>query len=270
MNVMYLTEECIKNKKYKKNIKKRIKDIDLIALDMNLKKNKKIVEYIESLKIPTITGRWLFRYLVIQTLEYILNIQNVKLQNQNITLMFKKYDEIIAFYIEYLARNSKNLKIVTDKRRKIKNLEDAIYEKYGIALFVSNNRRKAIKNEEIIVNFDFNENEINEFLINDYAILINLKEKININTKRFNGLNINFYEIEFRNKFLDLIEWKDRFKKNEFYESYLYDKDNIYNIEKTIIKDNVLISDLIGNNGVVHKKEIKNLKKICQSFLKMS
>ena len=51
---------------------------------------------------------------------------------------------------------------------------------------------------QIILNIDFPKELINKYNINDDAIIVNVKGKIKINKKRYNGLNINNYEIDFR------------------------------------------------------------------------
>ena len=51
---------------------------------------------------------------------------------------------------------------------------------------------------QIILNIDFPQELINKYNIYDDAVIVNLKGNIKINKKRFNGLNINNYEINFR------------------------------------------------------------------------
>ena len=50
----------------------------------------------------------------------------------------------------------------------------------------------------IIINVDFSKETLNKYKINENANIINVKGKIKINQKSFNGLNINNYEIDFR------------------------------------------------------------------------
>jgi hypothetical protein len=259
---MYISDEITRDKKMKK-LKKYIKkkEIEAIVVSKKIKKNKEFMNYLESINKPIINGRWLFKYLVIQVLEYIAKCQNKEISEQNISLVFKNYTDVIAFYIEYLSKNAKSIKIVTRNRYKLRQIEKKIYSEYGIALSISNNKRKAIRNESIIINFDLDENEINKFRINDCAILVNLKEKIEIKSKRFKGVNINFYEIDFKNKFIDSLEWINEYEKQDIYESYQYKNAHIYDIEEEILKNNIKITNLIGINGIITKKEIKVMTK---------
>ena len=49
---------------------------------------------------------------------------------------------------------------------------------------------------QIILNIDFPKELINKYNIQDEAIIVNVKGTVKINKKRFNGLNINDYEID--------------------------------------------------------------------------
>ena len=102
---------------------------------------------------------------------------------------------------------------------------------------------------------DFDEKTFNKYYINPKAIVINLKKKININTKRFQGININYYKINYNKQILDKFENNIQYDKNILYESYIYRKDTYINIKNQIKKDNVKIITLIGNNGEISKDE---------------
>lgn len=125
---------------------------------------------------------------------------------------------------------------------------------------ISNNKRKSLYKSDIIINIDFVEEDINKFILNKKAIIINIEDKVKIRSKSFYGININYYNIQFNdeinNKYLD----NKMFSKEIFYESSLYKKGNIYDIYSRIKKDNVKICNLIGNNGIINETEFKGYK----------
>jgi len=107
-------------------------------------------------------------------------------------------------------------------------------------------------NSESIINVDFPEELINKYRIHDNSIIININEKINLKSKRFNGININDYRIKIP------YEYKLKgFQDEIIYESLMYGKK--YEIIKDKIeKDKIVINNLIGNNGIITRNEIKN------------
>lgn len=259
MKAIYISNESLSARKVKKIIKKQGKDACFFVLTKNVKQNKKIIKVINKLELPICDGRWLFKYLVVQVLEYIEKQQKKKMEEQNLAFVIDSYNEIVEFYIKYLTNKVKSLKIITEKRNKFKQIENEMFQNDGTVLTISNNKRKALKNIDIIINFEYSEEKINKFAIKDNAIIINLKEKITIISKRYRGININSYDICFSNRYLEMLEWIKKFENKEIYESYIYGKQNIYNIEKQMIKDNVEIKELIGNRGKISKEEYQNV-----------
>ena len=121
-------------------------------------------------------------------------------------------------------------------------------------LNISNNKKKSLLNTETILNIDFPEELINKYKIYDKAIIVNLNEKIILKSKRFNGININYYRINIPD------EYKiDGFQNELIYESLLYGK-NYKNIKEKIKKDEIEINKLVGNNGIITQYEIANCR----------
>ena len=102
---------------------------------------------------------------------------------------------------------------------------------------------------QIILNIDFPNELINKYNINDDAIIVNIRGKIKINKKRFNGLNINEYEIDFREDKKNNKALNNKFYLKDLYESELYKKLKISEIREKIKRDKVIIKKLVLNNG---------------------
>lgn len=102
---------------------------------------------------------------------------------------------------------------------------------------------------QIILNIDFPKELINKYNIKEDAIVVGIKEKIKINKKRFNGLTVNNYEIDFREDKKDEKTINNKYYLKDIYESELYKKQQISKIKEKIKKDKVTVKKLILNNG---------------------
>ena len=126
-----------------------------------------------------------------------------------------------------------------------------LYDEYGIILNVSNNKRRSLLKSEIILNIDFPEELVNNYRIYEKAIIINISDKVDIKSKRFNGINVNKYNIIIPEE-CKLKAFQDEI----IYESLIYIKNGYKEIKEKIIDDNIEIEALIGNNGKINIDEI--------------
>ncbi|MBR6504736.1 MAG: hypothetical protein IKT41_03385 [Clostridia bacterium] len=248
------------NKVYKKL---KYYNIDNIVIENKLQ----IDDFKNSLyenNINILNGRWLFNYLLIEILEYIVKVKKENLENQEISILVNDLNEININNIYQIAEKTKRLNIVTNNIGKLKNIENKLYNEKGIMVTVSNNKRKSLLKAKIILNIDFPEDVLNKYSINKKAVLVNIEDKININTKSFNGININYYSISENENVMKKFKSNNiytGFDKNILYESLIYDKVMFHIIKDKINNDNVVIKGLIGNNGIINEKEFeKSLK----------
>ncbi len=118
---------------------------------------------------------------------------------------------------------------------------------------VANNKRKSLAKAPIILNIDFPKELLNKYNIYDEAIIINLKGNMKINSKRFNGININDYEITYVNDDIYFEDYNilEKYCKKDIYEALIYKKQPFENIIKKVKKDNVKIAALIANNTII-------------------
>ena len=143
------------------------------------------------------------------------------------------------------------MNIVTNHIEKFKKIEDKFMEN-GIMITISNNKKKSLMKSKIILNIDFPNELINKYMIKDDAIIINVPGKAKINRKRFNGLMVNNYEIDFR----DDIKSEENLLGDEFYlrdvyESRLYKKQTFSDIRNILKKDGVNIKKVYLSNSVL-------------------
>lgn len=117
-------------------------------------------------------------------------------------------------------------------------------------LNISNNKKKSLMKSEIILNIDFPSELINKYRVFDNSIIINVSDNIDLNSKRFSGININFYKIKIPEKYR-----LNGFQNEIVYESLIFGKKYI-DIDKKIRKDKIKIKKIIGKNGPIMEKEI--------------
>ena len=232
-------------KKVKKILEKT--NCRTIILSKYLKKQENFVDLINMYKINVIDGRWLFLVLLDKILDYIVVKRKLEKKQINVSIMVKQNTcDYVIENIKKISKIYKSINIVTPNIEKFKKLEEEIFEENGVIITISNNKRKSLKRADIIINIDFSEEELNKYNIPDEAIIVNIDGNIEINKKRFNGLNINDYEISFE-KFDEFDYEKDKlYWKKDLYEASIYKKQPYQYIERKINKDKVKIVELIG------------------------
>lgn len=221
-----------------------------VVLSEYLERNQLFKNYLYGKNINILNGNFLFKCLTYKILEYIFNIANKEIKSSEVSLLINDFTDMNIEVIINIAKNIKRLNIVTNHIEKCNKIEEYLYNEFGVMLNVSNNKSKSLLKSEIIINIDFPEELINKYKIYDKAIILNINESIVLKSKRFNGININYYKINIPD------EYKlEGFKDELIYESLIYGK-NYEEISKKIIKDNIKIEKLIGRNGPIIEKEI--------------
>ena len=223
----------------KKNIKRVVLSKYLNSMEI-IKK-----ELIEN-NIKIIDGTFNFKMLLNEVLEYICKIGKTSKEKLKISIITNDTNIMNKQIIIELASIIKSLSIVTNKQKEFKNIEEYLYNEMGIIIKLLHNIDKT---SNIIINLDISTNELKQYNIPYKSIIININGNIKINSKRFNGININSYNIEMPNKY-KIQDFEDKL----LYESITIDKE--YNLVKKQIKeDKIQIKNLIGEKGIINDKE---------------
>lgn len=216
-----------------------------VVLNKEMYKEEKYINYLNMLGLEIQNGKWLFEILLPEIVEYI--IEKNKMEKVNISILLNDLTDIEIENIKILARTYKTINIVTNHIEKFRKLEKQLQDE-GIIITITNNKKKSLMKSQIILNVDFPKELINKYNIQDEAIIVNIKEKIKINKKRFNGLNINDYEIDFRDDKKNIKALSDKYYLKDLYESELYKKQKNNEVREKIKADKVTIKKLILNN----------------------
>ena len=246
------SKEIIDNRKANtlvKRIKKILEKTDCktVIVSKYLKGQEKFMELLSNYMINVIDGKWLFSVLSDRVLDYIVKKKNLKKEEVNISFLVNKdYSDYLIENIKKVVNTYKSINIVTPNLGKFKKLERDILEEEGTMITVTNNKKKSLMRSKIILNVDFKTNEINKYNIPDDSIIVNFKGDVDINKKRFNGLNINDYEISYENsEEFDYDKSRLYFQK-DIYEAGIYKRQPYEFIERKINRDKVEVIELRG------------------------
>lgn len=250
--IMLPINETTKEKQIEKiakkiqKISKQISSSKKIILSKKMKKEEKYINYLNTYGFEIANGRWLFEVLLTDIVDY--TVKNQKMEKVNISILINDLTDIELENIKILAKKYNTINIVTNHIEKFRNLEKKLDEQ-GIIITITNNKKKSLMKSQIIVNVDFPKELINKYRINENAVVINVKKSLKIVQKRFNGLTVNDYEIDFKNDICDEKFFSESYDLKDLYEAGMYKKSSFADLRKKIKNDKVCIKKLLLNNG---------------------
>lgn len=269
------------NKNQEKIIKKVIKilklyKIDTVVFSKEIKQDfqKEVIKKLskDNYTIDYLNGKKLMKYMDFEIISYILEKQEADIENEeiyiifksdkNYSLSFKSNLEMVKSFLNKYIYNFKLTNLVANDIRELKKLQEYILEKDNILVSVSNNKRKALKRAKYILNVNLKKNELEKYKINRNAIIINLEENVIYDEPSFNGINVNYFELEIPDEYIETFEEVgEKFDFVTLYYSNVLCSQNYDDIKNRIKKDKIKIKYLIGNNGKISILELKQMVK---------
>ncbi len=216
-----------------------------LVLSKRIKQQENYVNYLYSYGYEIVDGKWLFQLLIFNVLEYMIKKLNIRKEDIRIGILVNDVSDLAIYVIKELVTKYKNVKIVTNHIHKFQNIEEKMIEEYGIFISVGNNKRKVLSKTNMILNLDFPTELINKYQIHNEATIINFRGNVKIKDKRFAGLNINDYEIHWKEKENEIFYTKD------MYEAIQHKNQPVEELLKKIKRDNIQIKELIAVNTVI-------------------
>ena len=168
--------------------------IDKIVISEELKTYQELTNLIISNNINICENKWLFKRLINELIDKIL--QDKRREKSEIWITINDIDILGVDTIYNFAKEFKRVNIITNHIEKFKNIERKLYLDEGILITVTNNRRKSLLKADLILNVDFPKDVFNKFAIFDDAVIINWEDDLKIKKKRFNGKVINDIIVE--------------------------------------------------------------------------
>lgn len=168
----------------------------------------------------------------------------LNLEQINVAILVSDSTDENIKIVKELADKVKSISVITNKIIKFKRIEEKLFEEKGIAIKLTSNKKKSLKQEKIILNMDLNQKQLEEYEINRNAIIINIKETINTLPKSFQGININNLEIKGENLY----------SISGFFNIHSYEAKLEENIKEILNKESIEIDYLIGQRGKIEEK----------------
>ena len=222
-----------------------------VVLSKKIKKQEEYIDFLNSYGIQVTNGNKLFKVLMVKILQYIIEKTKLKEDEIQISILVNDIEANVLENIKRIVKKYKKVNIVTNHFEKFKKLEEQIFGEDGIMLTVSNNKRKSLFNSQVILNIDFPEELINKYRIYEKAIIVNFRRNVTIDAKRFNGMNIKDYEIDFQYLEAFDLEKENLYDKKDIYEAEILKNKPYEVVMKNLIRNKVKIVKLIGNNNIL-------------------
>lgn len=224
-------------------------EIKTVVLSKSLNRIEILKQELNLNNIHILDGKYLFKTLVEEVIRYICIRTHKYIETMELSILINENSNINKQIILNLVQKVKRLNIITNKTNQFQDIEDYLYNEMGIMIKISNNKKIDLLKSDIIINLDFNEAEINKYTLPNKCVILNTKEDIKIKSKKFNGINVNNFNIIMPEEYQI-----EGFNDNAVYERYIFGKQ--YNIAiKQIKTDKIKISNLIGEKGVINNLE---------------
>lgn len=218
---------------------------------------EEIQQYVD--KKILIDEKDIIKYLILEILEYIFEIQGKKMEQEDIYFLINKDEDIYLENIKTLSEKFKTTNIITEELSKFQKIVENIFEE-ETTIYLSNNKRKSLRRAKYIVNFDYGIGEIEKYNINRTAILINIEQKVKIESMAFEGISINNVNIQIPDELIEHFgRMMEKINKNILYMSLVNQKQELARIKDRINEDNIHILNLIGDKGIISQEEFKRI-----------
>lgn len=254
MKTVYVKRDRILSKwrirRIAKKLEKQSKKEDIVVLlnKRQLEREELVLE-IKSRGIKVLDGKWLFKFLLLDSLEVLAKLKGIPLETANVAICVSNSDSIINSEIILIASVVKNLKIVTNFLNRFSYIEERLYSEFGIAAQVTSNKEKAFSNTDIIINID--EFNIEEYNLPKNAYILDIYGASSSVYEAFSGKIFNSYELEYDEELFKEIENKEEYDENLLYESLIYRKDTYQHIRAQMDADGVKVVRLYYNKEKV-------------------
>lgn len=218
---------------------------------------EEIQQYVD--KKILIDEKDIIKYLILEILEYIFEIQGKKMEQEDIYFLINKDEDIYLENIKTLSEKFKTTNIITEELSKFQKIVENIFEE-ETTIYLSNNKRKSLRRAKYIVNFDYGIGEIEKYNINRTAILVNIEQKVKIESMAFEGISINNVNIQIPDELIEHFgRMMEKINKNILYMSLVNQKQELAKIKDRIKEDNIHILNLIGDKGIISQEEFKRI-----------
>jgi len=231
-------------------------EVNKLVINNELLKNRAFCEMLYENKKNIITGRNMYKSLIVRIMKDVSFQMNVEIKQLKVALLVDNYSVENVDLIKTVAKEVKSLTVVTTDKDKFDMLIDNLYTKYGIVVKVLEKSTTNLKNIQILINADFPSYDMNHLIVpNSILIICGFAKHYQIE-KNFNGIvikNIDIIDCNNHNQNIDDLSLCEA--KIYSYLRKLKENDRVFE------RNGFKINGYLGENGKIRAEEFKELGK---------
>lgn len=258
MNILLPHFKIKKSEKYAKKVASVLDEnkIENIVINKDILNNRLFCENLVDKKKHIITGRKMYRVILLRALKDISYQMKYTLPKQKLALLVDDYCIENVDLIKSVAKEVKSLTVVTTDKEKFDMISQELFKNYGIIIKVVEKNTTNLNSANTIVNVDFPCYDMNKINI-DKSCLIICGFAIHYDIpKNFDGIVIRKIEVidaENTNHNIDDLSLCEA--KIYSYLRKLKENDRIFE------REGYRINGYFGENGKLTSEDFKNLGK---------
>lgn len=261
--------------KDKKSIQKRLvkkiykQKIDAIVFSKELEGKFKddiceMLKLDDNINVKMINGKKLMEYMEFDIMKYILEKQKHSMRQEDIYIIFKRDNSLNLNFLVRFIENFRMTNIVTNDIARLKNVQDNLLDNENILISVSNNKKKALRRAKYVLNVNLTTEELAKYNINRNAVIINIRENVKYSNPGFEGINVNYFDINVPDEFDEKFEQMgNNFDLVKLYESILiaenFGEASTEKVYEKIARDEIQVKNVIGINGRISDEELERV-----------
>lgn len=200
-----------------------------------------------------ITGERMYKVLLSKIVKEISEYIKVKTETLKVAILADEFSIENIDLIKTIAQRVKEVTIISKNEYKFIKTAEELMSKEGISIQLIKKGKYNLKRNHIILNLDFKEEDIKNYTIGRYSIIINLKNKMEKIIKNFEGIIINSINIYLNGE-------KKNFDSLALCEAYVYNylrkiKEN----ELIFNRSGYKINEYIGTKGVITVEDFERI-----------
>lgn len=215
-----------------------------------------ITENSIKLDYPKLNGKYLLKCAISEVIDYCFKTLDKNTELEEIYIMAENYTKENIRIIETLTEKVKVVNVVTTHLRQFQELEKKL-ERRDIYITVSSNKRKALKNAELIINLD--SKNFNGFNVNKSSIIVNCNNEFSLN-KDFEGICIEKINVDIK-KIMRIFAENENMDRQELFEAELLKTSQYDEVRYILEKSKMQVTGVVGKRGVINLKEFEKLKR---------
>ena len=261
--------------KDKKSIQKRLVKkiyklkIDAIVFSKELEGKFKddiceMLKLDDNINVKMINGKKLMEYMEFDIMKYILEKQKHSMRQEDIYIIFKRDNSLNLNFLVKFIENFRMTNVVTNDIARLKNVQDNLLDNENILISVSNNKKKALRRAKYVLNVNLTTEELAKYNINRNAVIINIRENVKYSNPGFEGINVNYFDINVPDEFDEKFEQMgNNFDLVKLYESLLlaesFGETFTEKAYEKIARDEIQVKNVIGINGRISDEELERV-----------